>query len=112
MRTINLPTIGNKLATYAWPGGYPIFYLDGENNCLCPKCANESRAKYVEDVLGEMCAWCLGEEVYTSWCMSSKELPIAADANWEDPHLYCDNCNQRIESAYADDDDDTMQLND
>lgn len=25
---------------YAWPGGYPIYYLDRESNVLCADCAN------------------------------------------------------------------------
>lgn len=25
-----------KLPAYAWPGGYPIVYLDAENSWLCP----------------------------------------------------------------------------
>ncbi len=65
-----------KLPAFAWPGGYPVFYLDGENNVLCPACANDNDA-------------------FTS--------PIVAtDANWEDPRLFCDHCSKRIESAYAD----------
>ena len=65
--------LGNFI-DYAWPGGYPMFYLTRDNDVLCPSCANETP----EDVIG-------------------------GDANWEDPHLYCDGCNERIESAYADD---------
>ncbi len=64
-----------NLPAYAWPGGYPIFYLDSENNVLCPSCANQN-------------------DEYTA--------PIVAhDCNWEDPDLYCDHCDNRIESAYA-----------
>ena len=66
-----------KLPQWAWPGGYPMFYLDGENNVLCTKCANEN-------------------DEFSS--------PISAcDANWEDPDMYCDHCSTRIESAYAED---------
>lgn len=28
-----------KLPPYAWPGGYPICYLDSEGSILCPHCA-------------------------------------------------------------------------
>ena len=61
-----------KLMYYAWPGGYPMFYLNQHNEVICPDCANDTYHHLV-----------------------------AADANWEDPHLYCDHCSQRIESAYA-----------
>lgn len=65
-----------KLPTYAWPGGYPLFYLDDEGNTLCAACATKDD-------------------------MESK--PIAYDTNWEDASLFCDDCYQRIESAYAED---------
>lgn len=65
---------GVKLDTYAWPGGYPLYYLATDDSVLCPKCAND------ED-----------------------ELPTAHGINYEDAALYCDECGQRIESAYAED---------
>lgn len=65
------------LPAFAWPGGYPIYYLDKENNVLCPACANKN---------------------------DEFSAPIvAADINWEDAGLYCDQCSKRIESAYAED---------
>jgi len=69
---------------YAWPGGYPMYYLAAENgdpakeNCVsCPDCADKLD-QYDED---------LGV--------------IAYDINYEDPDLFCEFCNERIESAYA-----------
>ena len=67
-----------KLPKYAWPGGYPMFYVTKRGNVLCPDCANAE-----------------GKD--------SDDPPVAHDANWEDPNLYCDACSQRIESAYAED---------
>ena len=75
------------LPKYSSVGCYPLFYLDGENSVLCADCANESDN---DDEL-------------------DKFRPVACDANWEDPSLYCDQCSTRIESAYADDDDDNDQ---
>ena len=68
---------GAELPTFAWPGGYPIYYLDDENNTLCPKCANKNEG--------------------------FGPLVEAGDVNWEDSNMTCDQCNQRIESAYAED---------
>ena len=62
-----------KLPSFAWPGGYPMFYITEGNSTLCPNCANES-----DDII--------------DYC-----------ANWEDSNLYCDQCSKRIESAYAED---------
>lgn len=72
--TEDLKNSEGKLPSYAWPGGYPIFYVDDQNNILCPDCANK--------------------EGYNS-------IPTHYDVNWEDPDLYCDDCGNRIESAYA-----------
>jgi hypothetical protein len=79
----NLPRDDDgQLSKWAWPGGYPIFYIDGNNSILCPDCARKSDA-------------------------DPDELPqfkiIAADVNWEDPNLYCEDCSAPIESAYAGD---------
>jgi hypothetical protein len=74
-----------NLPAYAWPGGYPIYYLAKDNGVLCPKCANE----------------------YTPERDNPDQLaPVAYDINWEDSQLFCENCNTRIESAaYAEDSD-------
>jgi len=32
---------------------------------------------------------------------ASIKQALGADINWENPFLYCDNCGERIESAYA-----------
>lgn len=29
-------------------------------------------------------------------------MVVAYGVNWEDPDLYCDDCSERIESAYGD----------
>ena len=78
-----------NLPAYAWPGAYPIYYLCADNGVLCPQCANnESAVREAEehpDYPG-----------YDQWRI------VAGDINWEDSDLTCDNCNQRIESAYGD----------
>jgi hypothetical protein len=78
------------LDTYAWPGGYPMFYVTKDNGVLCPKCANDNSAL------------CLAtpdsEDFDPQWAL------VDFGVNWEDTDLYCDHCNKRIESAYAEDD--------
>ena len=63
------------LPAYAWPGGYPIFYLDRDNSTLCPDCANADES---------------GAEAW--------------DTYLEGPTIHCDECNAEIESAYGDPD--------
>lgn len=69
----NLP-VGSDghLVAHVWPGGYPVYYLCEDGSILCNVCANGER-----------------------------ESIIGAECNWEDPDMYCDECNGRIESAYA-----------
>jgi len=69
-----------QLSAYAWPGGYPIIYLDGDNSILCPTCADESDAE--------------PEQI-------DKFRPVAADIHWEGAAISCDNCSVEIESAYG-----------
>lgn len=81
---------------YAWPGGYPLFYLCADGGILCPKCANENKEVYI-----------------TSDDKTSEEKEnrfddpqwhvIAVDINYEDTTMYCDHCNAHIVSAYGDD---------
>ena len=74
---------------YAWPGGYPMFYLCEDGGVLCAgnECANGLESKEAEPDYGR-----------------SQWLIVAADINWEDGSLICDHCGERIESAYAEED--------
>lgn len=62
-----------RFPAFAWPGGYPIIYLDHDNEVLCADCATKERA----DV-----------EAY--------------DVFYEGAPVYCAECNVEIESAYGD----------
>lgn len=70
---------------WAWPGGYPIFYVCRDSGVLCPDCANEN-IKLTTDPDAE-----------SDWAIEG------ADINWEDRFLTCDHCNKFIESAYVED---------
>jgi len=74
--------VNGNLPAYAWPGGYPMFYLAKDNGVLCPKCANEFNPERDND---------------------SQLEPVAYDVNYEDASLFCEHCNTRIESAYNED---------
>lgn len=71
---MNIPSIGNR-ESYAWPGGYPLFYISKQNNICCPECANRE--------------------------VDQSDEIIAMDINYEDDDLYCDDCGKKIESAYG-----------
>lgn len=73
-------------APYAWPGGYPKYAVMGDGEPLCKVCASREFKQIVRDTM---------EGFGRSFQI------IGVDVNWEDPALYCCHCNDRIESAYA-----------
>lgn len=87
-----------KANRYAWPGGYPLYYVTTDGAALCADCLTKNRALIVRATF----EWGNrskqgGTRVTCGWAISGQ------DVNWEDASLYCDNCNKRIESAYAED---------
>ena len=75
VEVLRLPTDANP-RRFTDIGCYPLFYLDSQGSVLCPRCAGTAEGDH-----GEQMAAC--------------------DINWEDPDLFCDECSERIESAYA-----------
>lgn len=77
-RALKLEVSREPLPSFAWPGGYPIYYLDGGSSTLCPRCANES----CEDSIPSF-------------------RPAEFGIHYEGESLICDNCSAEIESAYG-----------
>jgi hypothetical protein len=73
-------------APYAWPGGYPRFFItsDGEALSFAAAAAN---ADIIRQAIadGDSGGW----------------RPVACGINWEDSNLYCAHSNAPIESAYG-----------
>jgi DNA-directed RNA polymerase subunit RPC12/RpoP len=63
----------NKLPHFSDPGSYPIFYIDKNNSILCSDCA----AKNAKDIVNH-------------------------EIHWEGYSYFCNDCNEEIESAYGD----------
>ena len=70
-----------RLPSHAWPGAYPVVYLDGENETLCPKCANDADRS-------------------DEW--DEQQQPQLWFIHWEGAPEICAQCNGVIESAYGD----------
>ena len=68
---------------YAWPGGYPMFAISNDGECLCKHCCYSER---------ELIGTTTGSD---GWCI------VALDINFEDS-LTCSNCGKQIEAAYDD----------
>jgi DNA-directed RNA polymerase subunit RPC12/RpoP len=60
---------------YAWPGGYPVFYLTEQNNLICAKCAKKSDFE--------------------------SDLVASSGINYEDTDMACNDCGSKIDAAYA-----------
>jgi len=69
-----------QLMSHAWPGGYPLYYLCKDGGVLCPDCANSPECNQATD---------------DQW------LIVGVGINYEDTALYCDHCQELIESAYG-----------
>lgn len=74
---------------YAWPGGYPVYFVTADGGALSFKAARECW----REIVGSH----LTRRRDSGWYI------VGADINWEDPGLYCDHTGERIESAYAED---------
>ena len=68
---------GGALDAYAWPGGYPVIYLDSCGEVLCAACAEVDR----DDP-------------------DTKPLQ-GCGVHWEGAPEYCAECNVEIPSAYG-----------
>ena len=75
---------------YAWPGGYPLYWVMGDGAALSFDVAKLHRRDMLEALADKDICNC-----DAGW------RPDALEINWEDPNLYCDVTNKRIESAYA-----------
>lgn len=80
---------------YAWPGGYPLFFVCDDGGALCFACAHKEAREII------------GAHLEVKKCPSARRnnsqwLAVAVDVNWEDSNLYCDHCSKPIESAYGD----------
>lgn len=86
--TINTPfdfARAIKQGPYAWPGGYPLYFITSDGAALSFDYAKEN-AKLICDAIRER--------------DSSGWRVVACEVNWEDPSLFCES-GVRIESAYA-----------
>jgi hypothetical protein len=81
---------------YAWPGGYPCFFLMSDGAALSFKAAKAERRELLEALV----------DYRDNPHESSGWRPVALEINWEDSELYCAHTNERIESAYAESEDD------
>jgi len=73
---------------FAFPGGYPKFAITSDGDALCHECCQFEFRNIITSIR---------QDLNDGWQV------VGVDINWEDPLLFCGHCNQRIESAYAED---------
>jgi hypothetical protein len=73
---------------YAWPGGYPCYFITSDGAALSWHAVRSNRRAILEAIAGNL---------RDGWRVTGMDI------NWEDSALYCDATGERIESAYAED---------
>ena len=71
---------------YAWPGGYPLFFVTSDGEALSFAAARAQRRNILEAISGGY---------NDGWRI------VGAQINWEDADLTCAHTGAPIESAYA-----------
>lgn len=71
---------------WAWPGGYPRYFICDDGEALSFEAAKENRRRILDSI---------ANGIDDGWRI------VAVDINWEDSDLICAHTNAPIESAYA-----------
>ncbi len=90
-RSLKLEVNREPLPAFAWPGGYPLFYVFTDGGVICPACLNNNI-----DQIDEANRTGRGCNSHGGWAVDG------VDANYEDEDMVCDHCHKPIPAAYAD----------
>ena len=71
---------------YAWPGGYPCYFITSDGEALSFEAAKSNRRYILESI--------------ANGCNDGWRI-IGVDINWEDGNLFCAHNGKQIESAYG-----------
>lgn len=80
---------------YAWPGGYPQYFLMGDGEALSFKAARQEWRQIVRahfDAEGAL-----------PYYQRDQWFVVGVEINWENPELYCAHTDERIDCAYGED---------
>ena len=70
---------------YAWPGGYPLYFVTNDGAALSFEAVRENLRLVIDSIANDM---------RDGWRV------IACDVNWEDDSLLCDHTHKPIPCAY------------
>ena len=85
-KRLQLEVNRDPLPAYAWPGGYPLYYVCSDGGCLCPKCVNAEIAEIDDSTR---------RRLRDGWQLEG------VGVHWEGEPIVCDHCGAEIESAYG-----------
>lgn len=88
IRTISDFRRAMRHGPYAWPGGYPCFFVTSDGAALSFEAAAQERRLILESIK---------DKLNDGWRV------VAFDVNWEDSDLVCGHTGKPIESAYGED---------
>lgn len=86
----NINTVSELKATlraggYAWPGGYPLYFITSDGAALSFEAVRNEFAQ---------CVWSIANECDDGWRV------VGCEINDEDHDLFCAHTNERIQSSY------------
>ena len=79
-----------RAGPYAWPGGYPVYFIASDGEALSFKAVKENYREVLRAVRDNY-----------GWRVDSGWRVIAVDVNWGEYDWYCAHSGERIESAYG-----------
>lgn len=85
-----------EIGPYAWPGGYPLYFITADGGVLSWQAAIDEQALIRDSII--------------DYPFNGDQMPhftdgwrvVALEINYEDDNLYCDHTGNKIESAYED----------
>lgn len=75
---------------FAWPGGYRLWLLMADGECICPKCARMEWRQVLRATKAP-----LSDRPDKQWRVEN------AFVNWEGPAIQCAHCNEEHSSEYG-----------
>tara|TARA_R110000772_G_scaffold237662_1_gene349577 strand:- start:729 stop:992 length:264 start_codon:yes stop_codon:yes gene_type:complete len=75
-----------RIGQWSWPGGYPKYFITEDGAALSYKAVYDNFNLVCQEHLTDNC---------TGWRLAS------VDINWEDENLFCEQTNEKIQSAYG-----------
>jgi hypothetical protein len=74
---------------YAWPGGYPRYFICADGEAMSFAEAKINQGQIIDAINGDP--------------FESEWRVIGCEINWEDTELFCVSSGEKIESAYGED---------